>query len=145
MNISELSRQLKTGWYSIYILAAVTLILFETGVLRKGTVTDNGTLYILEVVAVGIALAVIPLALRGLKRMMDRFDGSSDERRLSVYKTCAWLRLAAFFVVIEYSVVLYYIINDDIGIYCAVIGAICSMFCFPSEGNVEYELNLPED
>ena len=145
MDSGKLALKLRLAWIGIYVIAGITILLYETGVLQKGSVTDNGTIYILQVIAVMVSLAVIPLALRGFKRMMERMEDKPFRKRLGIYMTFSWLRLAAFFLVVEYSVLLYYLINDDIGLYCGVIGAICSMFCIPSRNTLEYETDWEEE
>lgn len=141
MESGKLAWRLRAGWIAIYVVAAVIALLFECGILAKGSVTDNGHIYIMQIVGVMSALAMIPLALGGFKKMMDRIEDRPFESRLKIYVICSWLRIAAFFIVVEYGIVLYYLINDDIGLYCAVIGAICSMFCFPTKGAIEYDLD----
>ena len=42
-------------------------------------------------------------------------------------------------VVIEFGVVLYYLLNDTIGLYIAAIGAICSLFAIPTKAGIEHE------
>ncbi len=56
-----------------------------------------------------------------------------------IYMTCSWLRIAAFFAVVEFGVLYYYLIDDSIGIDLAAIGAICSLFAFPTKNGVEHE------
>lgn len=144
MESGKLTWSLRIGWYAIYVVAGVIALLFELGTLDKGSVTDAGHIYIMQIVGVMSALAMIPLALGGFKKMMDRIGDKPFEDRLKIYVICSWLRLSAFFIVVGYGLVLYYLINDDIGLYCAVIGAICSMFCYPSKGAIEYDLNWDE-
>ena len=141
MNSKNLALRLKLWWFSIYFVAAVIIILFETGVLEKGTVTDSTTQYILQVVGVMTSLLMIPVALRGFRKMMDRMEDRPFEKRLKIYMICSRIRLLAFFLVIEFSVVLNYIISDDIGQYCAVIGVICSLFCYPTRSSLEYDVD----
>ena len=76
--------------------------------------------------------------------MVDRLDEKNypEEKKERIYMTCSWLRLAAFFVVIEFGVVLYYLINDTIGLYIAVIGAICSLFAIPTKAGIGQETGL---
>ena len=99
------------------------------------------TIYILEVIGVLASLALIPLALRGFKKMVDRLDEKEypEEKIEKIYMACSWLRLLAFFMVVEFGVILYYLINDSIGLYIAAIGAICSLFSFPTKAGVEHE------
>ena len=132
---------LMAAWFSCYLTAGVAALLFELGELPKGCVTDAGTIYVLQVVGVVLALALIPLSLRGFKKMVDRLDEKeySDERICRIYMTCSLLRTAAFFIVIVFGTILYYLIDDTIGLYVAAIGAICSMFAFPTKGAIENE------
>lgn len=142
MDSKKLSTRLLILWWGIYLIAGIIVLLYETGTLQTGTVTDPKTIYILQVVAVAVALALIPLSLKGFKAMTDRLDEKNYEfeRKLKIYSVCSYLRLLAYFIVVEYSVLLYYLINDDIGLYCGLIGLICSLFCYPTRTAVESEL-----
>ena len=141
MNTKKMSIKLMTGWILIYVIAGVIALLFEVGTLKGQSLTDAKTIYILEVIGVLASLALIPLALRGFKKMVDRLDEKEypEEKIEKIYMTCSWLRLLAFFVVVEFGVVLYYLINDSIGLYISAIGAICSLFAFPTRNGVEHE------
>lgn len=141
MNTKKMSVILMAVWISIFVIAGIIALLFEFGPLNGLTVTDAKTIYILEVVGVLASLALIPLALRGFKKMVDRMDEKEypEEKIGKIYMTCSLLRLAAFFLVIEFGVILYYILNDSIGLYIAAIGAICSMFAIPTKAGIEHE------
>lgn len=141
MNTKKMSAKLMIGWFAIYLIAGITSLLFEFGPLQNLSVTDVKTTYILEVVGVLASLALIPLALRGFKKMVDRLDEKEypEEKIEKIYMTCSWLRLSAFFAVIEFGVLLYYLINDSIGLYIGAIGAICSLFAFPTKAGIEQE------
>lgn len=136
-----MSLKLMIGWIAIYVIAGIIALLFEYGPLNGLTISDAKTIYILEVIGVLASLALIPLALRGFKKMVDRLDEKEypEEKIEKIYMACSWLRLLAFFVVIEFGVMLYYLINDSIGLYIAAIGAICSLFSFPTKAGVEHE------
>jgi len=141
MNTKRMSIKLLIGWFAIYIIAGVIVLLFEMGPLKGLSLTDAKTIYILEVIGVLASLALIPLALRGFKKMVDRLDEKEypEEKIEKIYMACSWLRLLAFFMVVEFGVILYYLLNDSIGLYIAAIGAICSLFSFPTKAGVEHE------
>ncbi|MBO4561554.1 MAG: hypothetical protein J5705_06280 [Bacteroidaceae bacterium] len=141
MNTRKMSLKLMLGWIAIYIIAGIIALLYEFGPLEPGSVTEPKTIYILQVVGVLASLALIPLALRGFKKMVDRLDEKEypEDKIERIYMACSWLRLLAFFAVIEFGVLLYYLINDSIGLYIAGIGAICSLFSFPTKGGIEHE------
>ena len=141
MNTKKMSIKLLIGWFAIYVVAAVIALLFEYGPLNGVLLTNVKTIYILEVIGVLLSLALIPLALRGFKKMVDRLDEKEypEEKIEKIYMACSWLRLLAFFVVIEFGVTFCYLINDTIGLYIAAIGAICSLFSFPTKAGIEHE------
>lgn len=141
MDTKKMSVKLMIGWMAIYVIAGIMALLYELGPFEPGSVTDAKTIYILEVVGVLASLALIPLALRGFKKMVDRLDEKEypEDKIERVYMACSWLRLLAFFVVVEFGVLLYYLINDTIGLYIAAIGAICSMFAIPTKAGIEHE------
>ena len=133
--------KLMIAWCSIYVVAGITALLFEVGPLNGVTVTDAKTAYVLQVIGVLAALALIPLALRGFKKMVDRLADKElpEERIVKIYMLCSMLRIEAFFLVAEFGVVLYYMLSDTIGLYIAAIAAICSMFAIPTRAGIEHE------
>ena len=141
MNTKKMSAKLMAMWISMYLTAGIIALLFEFGPLKGMSLTVPKIIYILEVIGVLAALALIPLALRGFKKMVDRLDEKEypEEKIEKIYMACSVLRLAAFSLVIEFGVILYYLINDTIGLYIAVIGAICSLFAFPTKAGIEQE------
>ena len=141
MNTKKMSVKLMAIWISMYITAGIIALLFEFGPLKGMVVTAPKVIYVLQVIGVLAALALIPLALRGFKKMVDRLDEKEypEEKIEKIYWTCSVLRLAAFSLVIEFGVVLYYLLNDTIGLYIAAIGAICSMFAIPTKAGIEHE------
>jgi len=144
MDTKKMSIQLKLGWFSCYVAAGCIALLYETGVFQAGTVTEPRTIYMIQVISVAAALALIPLSLKGFKNMLDRLARKDlDEKKIvAIYMTCSWLRIAAFFVVIVWGVLVNYLLDDDLGLYVAIIGAICSMFCYPNRAAIENETGL---
>lgn len=143
-NTNEIAKQLRIILVLIYVIAGIIAAVFETGLVSKGLVSDTSTVYILEVIGVVMSLGLIPISLRGFKKTVSRIAEKGSDRKVRFYMTITLLRLFAFFVVIEYGVLLLYLVNDTIGLYCAVIGVVCSLFCFPSVGQVESELGSEE-
>lgn len=141
MNTKRMSVKLMAMWISMYVIAGVVALLFEFGPLKGMAVTAPKVIYVLQVIGVLAALALIPLALRGFKKMVDRLDEKEypEEKIERIYTACAVLRLAAFAIVIEFGVILYYLLSDTIGLYIAAIAAICSMFAIPTKAGIEHE------
>lgn len=134
-------------WVAIYVVAGIIAALYEFGPFQAGIVTSTKTIYILEVAGVLCSLALIPLALKGFKNMIDILAEKDypQEKIVRIYLTCSLLRLFAFFLVVEYGVILYYLINDTIGLYIAGIAAICSLFSVPTKAGIEHETGYFQD
>ena len=141
MNTKRMSIKLMAMWISMYIIAGIIALLFQYGPMQGMSVSEPKVVYILQVIGVLAALALIPLALRGFKKMVDRLDEKEypEDKIERIYMACSVLRLAAFSLVIEFGVVLYYLLNDTIGLYIAAIAAICSMFAIPTKAGIEHE------
>lgn len=141
MDTKKMAVKLMIAWCSMYVVAGITALLFEFGPLKGLTVSEAKTIYILQVIGVLASLALIPLALRGFKKMVDRLADKEypDDKIERIYMLCSMLRIEAFFLVVEFGVVLYYVLNDTIGLYIAAIAAICSMFAFPTKAGIENE------
>ena len=141
MNTKSMSVKLMVLWISMYVIAGIVALMFEFGPMKGMAVTEPKVIYVLQVIGVLAALSLIPLALRGFKRMVDRLaEKEYPEAKIErIYWTCSVLRLAAFSIVIEYGVLLYYLLSDTIGLYIAAIGAICSMFAIPTKAGIEHE------
>lgn len=144
MFIRRLSRNLKIGWFAAYVAAGIIAVFFETGCFSKGLVTDDKTLYFLEIIGVLFSLALIPFSLRGSKRKVDRLHikGYSYKRIIKAYLNSYWRRLTAYFILIAGGTLLYYLIDDTIGLYIAGIGALCSLFCYPSVRAIESDISF---
>jgi divalent metal cation (Fe/Co/Zn/Cd) transporter len=141
MDTKKMALKLLLVWIANYVIAGITALLFEFGPLKGMVVADAKTAYILQVIGVLAALALIPMALRGFKRMVDRLaDKEYPESKIEkIYMLCSLFRSGAFFIVMEFGVILYYMLTDTIGLYIAAIAAICSLFAFPTKAAVEHE------
>lgn len=144
MNAKGIARALTIKLVAIYVIAVIIAAVFEIGLISKGLIFEVSTIYTMEVIGVVISLGLIPISLKGFKKAVSRVSEKKPNRKVVFYMFIAGLRLLAFLVVIEYGVLLYYLVNDTIGLYCALIGFICSIFCFPSVSQVESELGSDE-
>ena len=72
MNTKKMSVKLMAMWISMYLTAGIIALLFEFGPLKGMSLTVPKIIYILEVIGVLAALALIPLALRGFKKMAQK-------------------------------------------------------------------------
>lgn len=143
-NANGIAKRLMIMLVSIYVIAVIIAAVFEIGLASKGLISEISTIYIMEVIGVVISLGLIPISLKGFKKAVTRVAEKNSDKKVNSYIIIAGLRLLAFFIVIEYGILLYYLVDDSIGLYCAAIGVLCSLFCFPSVRQVESELGSDE-
>ncbi|HZK04007.1 MAG TPA: hypothetical protein VFC94_06335 [Bacteroidaceae bacterium] len=129
----------------MFLIAGIVILFFETGLLLGGTVTDASVIYIAEVLAVLMALGLIPITLKGCKIVLKRLKKEDIESRIVCYRNCAQLRVFAYAIFILYSLFLYYLTDRDTGLYCAIIGAVFTAFIFPTKVGVENYIEQEEE
>ncbi len=140
----KISKQLGNGFriklVSIYLIAGIIALVFEMGWLPTGVVKSDTTNYMLQIAGILCSLALIPISLKGFHLSSKMMDDKPFEERVRIYKLISNLRIFAFFLVIEFGIVLNYLIDDTVGLYCAGIGFICSLFCFPTNAQVSNDI-----
>ena len=145
-NISkQLGRDLRIKLIAVYLIAGIIALIFEMGWLPKGVIENDMTNYILQIIGILGSLALIPVSLKGFHVSAKLMDDKPLEKRVKLYKLLSNLRISAFLLVIEYSMTLYYLIDDTVGLYCAAIGFICSLFCFPTNAQVSNDIQEDEE
>jgi len=68
-----------------------------------------------------------------------------DEARRRCYVKWSEVRLAMFVAVVLVNLSVYYMTVDNMCGYCALIGAIASLFCWPTKEGVATELTMKEE
>lgn len=114
------------------LVAATTIILFETGILPKDVwATYSTNSYITEVTAILLAIALIPLANKRFSSKMKNAKEADDETFLKTCRRELDIRLLLLFAVMLTNITLYYISGDDNMIYWALIGILAYIFGYP--------------
>lgn len=128
---NRLARQ-QTLFWTLLLVAATTIILFETGILPKdGWATYSTNSYITEVTAILLAIALIPLANKRFSSKMKKAKEADDETFLKTCRRELDIRLVLLFAVMLTNITLYYISGDDNMIYWALIGILAYIFGYP--------------
>ena len=128
---NRLARQ-QTLFWTLLLVAATTIILFETGILPKDVwATYSTNSYITEVTAILLAIALIPLANKRFSSKMKNAKEADDETFLKTCRRELDIRLLLLFAVMLTNITLYYISGDDNMIYWALIGILAYIFGYP--------------
>ncbi|MBR5276447.1 MAG: hypothetical protein IKU35_04845 [Bacteroidaceae bacterium] len=132
-----MTRQQKLFW-ALLLVAAVTVALFEVGVMPKGGFAQYGTgRYLLDVLAIFLTIGLIPLALKKYSSAMARAVDADDDTLLCTYRRECEVRIALLFVVIMINAGLFYAADNEGALYCALVGLLAYVYSFPKNRSAE--------
>ena len=142
-------RILKSLRINYFISLAATLFIiaaFESGYLYKGTLANVLTpdaVYAVEVVTVMLTIMFIPLAIKGYTRSLKKAHGMSEREFLKLYTKKSLQRIFILFVAVAVSEFVYYGLNYEGAMYCAVLGYGALLYSYPTKQVLEdYIQNL---
>ena len=144
MSNVQILRRLRIEYIAFVLLAVLLVVLHETHVLPEGLLVGHTTaVYVCECAGILLTIALIPLALKSFHKALLRMALIEDAaaRRRSYVK---WneIRLAQFVVIVLLNTSIYYATLDNMCGYCAIMGVIASLFCWPTKSGVEVELTM---
>lgn len=147
MTNKQILCRLRAEYLAFLLLAAVLVLLHETGVFNKGFLVGNASaVYVTECVGILLTIALIPVALKSFHKALLRMAEVKDERlRRRSYVKWNEIRLAMFVVVVVLNTSIYYATSDNMCGYCALMGLVASFFCWPTKNGVEAELSMSAD
>jgi len=141
-------RNLYVELFAVWGIIILTWILGETGVIPNGELVAKGQQFefYVDVALILLTIVCVPLALklfalntqRGLRRM-------DKDEALSAYHTWSIVRLALLLLCAVLGVLVYFLLMDDKGVYCAGIAVVTTLFCIPSEKKVKEFLASKEE
>lgn len=132
MNEKQILLRLRIEYIAYFLLAVVLVVLYETNVFEKGSLAGKTTeTYVLECVGIMLTVVFIPLALKSFHLALERMAEREEPIRRRLYVRWNEIRLAMFVVVVLLNVSIYYATGKDSCGYCAIIGAVASLFCWP--------------
>jgi hypothetical protein len=143
--IHKLMRSLYVELFVVWGIIVLTWILGETGVIPNGELVAQGQRleFYVDVAVILLTIVCVPLALklfslntqRGLRRM-------DKDEALSSYHKWSIVRLALLLLCAEAGALVYFLLIDDKGAYCAGIAVVTTLFCIPSRRKVKEFLSL---
>lgn len=147
MTNQQILRRLRVEFF-LYVLLAVTLVvLYETHVFVEGALVGNaGATYTAESAGILLTVVLTPVALKSFHKALVRMaymDDAAARRRC--YVKWSEIRLAMFVAVVLLNISVYYMTVDNMCGYCAIIGVIASLFCWPTKDGVATELTMKEE
>ena len=129
-----------------WAVAVVLVILGETDVFATGLyATDERMAYMLNSVCIILTAVCIPIPLKLFQVILKRFiDKLSFPAALRNYVIFNILRLVIIFIPVYFGFIVYYLVLEKTGYFCAIIGLIASLFCAPGKDRLRREFYLTE-
>ena len=135
MNRENVLKGLKFNFITSIFAAAIAIAAFETGYLTKGALTPfvgKEGLYYIEVTAVMLTMAIIPLALKLFSRAMSKSTELNDTAYLKLYNKKSLQRMFLLFVSLVINIFVYYGIEYDGAMYCAILSFGALLYSYPT-------------
>ncbi|MBR4778529.1 MAG: hypothetical protein IK011_01420 [Bacteroidaceae bacterium] len=147
MTNQQILRRLRLEFIAYVLLAVLLVVLYETHVFAKGAlVGDVSAIYVAECAGILLAVVLTPVALKSFHKALVRMVYMDDDAaRRRCYVKWNEIRLAMFVTVVLVNLSVYYMTADNMCGYCALIGAIASLFCWPTKEGVATELTMKEE
>ncbi|MBR4433656.1 MAG: hypothetical protein IKS80_04005 [Bacteroidaceae bacterium] len=147
MTNQQILRRLRLEFVAYVLLAVLLVVLYETHVFAKGAlVGDVSAIYVAECAGILLAVVLTPVALKSFHKALVRMVYMDDDAaRRRCYVKWNEIRLAMFVTVVLVNLSVYYMTADNMCGYCALIGAIASLFCWPTKEGVATELTMKEE
>ena len=135
MNRENVIKSLRFNFITSIFAALMAVAAFETGYLTKGVLAMNLTtedLYYVEVCTIMLTIAIIPFALKGFSRAMKKGKDLNGTALLNLYSKRCLLRMFLLFIVLVINTFVYYGIEYDGAMYCAIISFGALLYSYPT-------------
>ena len=132
---------------AVVLLVALLTVLYETHIFTRGLLAGNvNVTYVVESAGILLTIVLTPVALKYFHKALIRMAYMDDDvaRRRS-YVKWSEIRLAMFVTIVLVNLSVCYATDDNMCGYCAIIGAIASLFCWPTKEGVATELTMKEE
>ena len=147
MTNQQILLRLRLEFVAYVLLAVLLVVLYETHVFVMGALAGDATaVYVAESAGILLAVILTPVALKSFHKALVRMVYMDDDAaRRRCYVKWNEIRLAMFVAVVLVNISVRYMTADMMCGWCAVIGAIASLFCWPTKGGIAAELTMKEE
>lgn len=147
MNRDNVLKSLKFNFATSIFATLIAIAAFETGYLTKGALAMNlaaTDLYYIEVSTIMLTIAIIPFAIKGFSRAMKKGAGLEKNALLKLYGRRSLTRMFLLFVALVINIFIYYGIEYNGAMYCAIISFGALLYSYPTGKVLDGYLNNNE-
>lgn len=135
MNRENVLKSLKINFATSIFAALIAIAAFETGYLTKGVLALNLTandVYYIEVAAIMLTMVIVPLAIKMFSRAMNKTAGLDSNAFIKLYYKKSLQRMFLLFISLIVDLFIYYGINYDGAMYCAIVSFGALVYSYPN-------------
>ena len=135
MNRANVLKALKFNFATSIFATIIAIAAFETGYLTKGALATNlgeQDLYYIEVCAIMLTMAIIPLALKGFSRAMNKGASLDSNAFLKLYSKKSLTRMFLLFIALIVNIFIYYGVDYNGAMYCAIVSLGALLYSYPT-------------
>ncbi|MBQ5644779.1 MAG: hypothetical protein IIV04_03665 [Bacteroidaceae bacterium] len=136
MNKENVLKSLRFNFITSIFSAVIAIAAFETGYLTKGVLAMNlgeQDIYYIEVSAIMLTIAIVPFAIKGFSRAMNKVAGQDNITVLKLYGKKSIQRMFLLFIALVVNIFVYYGIKYDGAIYCGIVCLGALIYSYPTE------------
>lgn len=142
--ISRLLNCLRIEYGVFWFASLLLVVLYESDILPQGIMAGDVRMeYMLEVVGILMAVALIPLSLRLFSLSLTRYVRNlALEEALRSYRRWNEVRIALLLVPALLNLSVYYWTMNTTGLLCGCMVMVAALFCVPTRERILEELDL---
>lgn len=136
MKKNAVLKSLRINYFVTFVALLVLLFSFEFGLIEKDVlmnVVPSSVLYMIQVIAIMLTVILIPLAIKGFTKSMEKARGLSEDAFLKVYCKKNIQRIFLLFVVLVVNIFVYYAFGYNGSLYCILLGFGSMIYSFPTK------------
>ena len=135
MNRENVIKSLRFNFATSVFAAIIAIAAFETGYLTKGALAMSlgvEDIYYIEVSAIMLTMAIIPLAIKGFSRAMKKGANMNNYALLKLYSKKSLQRMFLLFIALVINIFIYYGVEYKGAMYCAILSFGALLYSYPT-------------
>ena len=135
MNRENVIKSLRFNFATSVFAAIIAIAAFETGYLTKGALAMSlgvEDIYYIEVSAIMLTMAIIPLAIKGFSRAMKKGANMDNYALLKLYSKKSLQRMFLLFIALVINIFIYYGVEYKGAMYCAILSFGALLYSYPT-------------
>lgn len=134
MDRKSVLKSLQINFTTAVFAAIIAIAAFETGYITKGMMRvafNDNDLYYIEMGAVLLTMALLPIALKSFSRAMKRAGSANGQELLKRYYKSSLLRIFLLFIPLVANIFVYYGTEYDGALYCGIVSLGALIYSYP--------------